>query len=246
MKRHRVKSISLVVCALVALCAWADVASPPPSAMSYCEWLFEMRQHSVLWRLSVPCAVSAAFLVVLARSLRRRSPTIFTWMACCVPVAFLIPAPSFALFAELLLYILGISALSWIISVVAYFRMRKFVKAVCLLFLAPMNFIALFCASLGIGPGLYSGGSIATEPHETYKEYQMRAKRIIHHHCSRCDKPMKEYGENGSGYWLCPDCDHGAIACSKCGANKDLVRKGLHRQEGYKWQCPNCDKATTR
>ena len=99
---------------------------------------------------------------------------------------------------------------------------------------------AIVPTSFGVS---YMGGVVEPKPRETYAEYQMRANRIVFHHCPLCDKPMKEYGHY---YWLCPDCNKGIMCCAVCGAKKDLVKKGLHWQDGYEWQCPNCDKDTSR
>lgn len=235
-------TITIVLSAMVLL---GDVYVPPPHAMSYSEWTTAMRRYSALWRIGIPSSAAGAFIVALLFSVRRKRPLIMVRLAFCAPTAFLLPIVyQEALFDTCILSILGITAVSGLISVIHCLFERKVVRAVLLaLATSGFSFAMLFIgASLWfMSIGVPVGGIVEVCPDESYEEYRKRAERIIFHHCKRCDKPMKEYGHY---YWLCPDCDKKIMTCHSCGAKKDLVLKGRYWQEGYKWRCSNCNIGT--
>lgn len=247
--KRTVKNVLVVSMVLVATFAFADLLVPPPHAMSPAEWTVAMRRYSILWRLAIPCSAVMVFLVTLISSIRLKRPSIMVWLACCSPVVFFVPMIyKESLYLNFFFTMLGVAATSGILSVVHCFYVKKFIKATLLIFAIPGLFVGLsvlgFMVSCPTSFGVsYMGGVVEPKPRETYAEYQMRANRIVFHHCPLCDKPMKEYGNY---YWLCPDCNKGIMCCAVCGAKKDLVNKGLHWQDGYEWQCPNCDKDASR
>ena len=248
-RRQIVKWLVLIIAALGAIGVRADVLTPSPHVLSYKEWITEIRP-SVLLRFIIPCSALVIFLSVLVFSMRQRRPSYLLWLAWCAPLPFFVPITYEWEEGEILFFsILSVLIVSWLVSVIFYFRTRKFVQALGCLIVAPFAFVLFwywvehFCPESFKANfndmSSYYGGVVAAREGESYEEYLKRANRIAHHHCNRCDKPMKKYWPD---YWLCPDCDKGKMTCQKCGAQKEQEGLGLHWQDGFKWLCPNCDK----
>ena len=265
-RRQIVKWLMLITVTLVATVAWGDVASPPWHTFSHLEWMgkmaaMEMRTF-VLLRFIVPYLPLVLFPVVLVFSLRKRQPSCLLWLAFCAPLVVFIPLDYESdVERVLVLSVFGVPIMSWLVSVIYYFSIRKFKQAWWVLIAVPVGFVLfLHCVNVALSPfglGLINGYnpslwektiSVEVEKGETYEEYLKRANRIINHLCDRCDKPMRDYWHD---YWRCPDCDKDEMTCSKCGAGKvqEKVseRKGkYHWQMGIEWLCPNCDKERRR
>ena len=260
MKRRQIgKWLMLMVMLLVATVTWGDLAVPPPRVLSHSEWLTAMGLTAMgcfglSWVIS-SCSALAIFLVVLVISIKQRRPSYLMWLAWCTPLPLFVPI-TYEQPAVLVLPMLGVLAVSWLVPVIVYFRNRKFVQAQGCLIVVPLAFVSFWCCVAGIVPfcakfnddplqsmigriGRGRDEPIEARKGESYEEYLKRANRIIHHHCDRCDKPMKNYWHD---YWLCPDCDKGEMTCSKCGAQKEQEPMGPYWQYGFEWICPNCDK----
>ena len=226
------RSMMVVAVIMAAMCALADAYVPPPRVMSQVEWFADMNRHSIPLRLSIPCSALVVLLVALGISVRRKRPSIMVWLASCAPVVLFLPIaygePWFDIF---FFSILVVSVVSWLASMLFYFRMRKFAKVVYVLFASPFVFVVLAIAGVTVNHllgtssmfGVYDlnySHPVETKPYETYNEYVKRANRIIFHHCPKCDKPMKS-GYCFQRYWY----------CDACGYNKDFEERRRREME---------------
>lgn len=254
MKRRQIgKWLMLMVMLLVATVTWGDLAVPPPRVLSHSEWLTAMGiRTSVLPRSVVLYLLLAIFLVIFlvvlifSRQHRKIYLLLLAWWA---PLAFFIPITyEWEEWSVLDLSILGVSLVSCLVPVVYFFLARKFGQGVFSLIVLPIAyvifwrfmFILLEAHPSFVGQSFpTTSNTIATRDGESYEEYLKRANRIIHHHCDKCDKPMKNYWHD---YWRCPDCDKDEMTCSKCGAQKEQEPMGPYWQYGFEWVCPDCDK----
>jgi len=207
-----------------ALSAWADLCVPSPRTLSYAEWRMAMGQDAVPLRFFVPCFALAVLLAAWCVSVRRKRPSVMVWLACCAPAILFVPiVHGRSWFDITFLSAFGVSAVSWIISVASYFRIRKFAKGVGVLLAIPVVFVAVTVAGVSVNKSrsyLFAEVDLAyrppvdPRPGETYDEYVKRANRIIHHHCPKCDKPMESAYHYGR-YWY----------CNACGYNRDFERR---------------------
>lgn len=266
-RRQIVKLLMLTTVVLAVTVVWGDVPSPGWRALSHKEWMTKLHKelktekpsHFVLPRGIMPCSALVIFLAVLVFSMRQRRPSYLLWLAWCAPLPFFVPI-TYERGEESIqsLSILSVLTVSWLVPVIFYFRTRKFVQALGCLIVAPFAFVLFWygvghsylgslkanfkdspIAYYGEGSWSYRDRVVETREGESYEEYLKRANRIIHHHCNRCDKPMRDYWHD---YWRCPNCDKDEMTCSKCGAGKVQVSKGMYWQMGFEWLCPNCDK----
>jgi len=216
------------IAALLVLSAGADVYVPPPRTLSHAEWMMAMGHKAAPLRFPVPCFALAVLLGAWCVSVRRKRPSIMVWLACCAPAIFFVPIVHGEFWFDIIfLSVFGVSTVSWIVSVGLYFRLRKFVKCVGVLLAIPGVFVAVTVAGIIVNQSrsyLLAAADISyrapVDPHpgETYDEYVKRANRIIHHHCPKCDKPMKSAYYYGR-YWY----------CDACGYNKDFERRQEER-----------------
>ena len=241
MKRQMiVKCLFVAAIVLTVVGAWADVIRPSPRALTHAEWTKAMRQDSILLRLTIPCSFLETFLVVLVVAARRKRPSYLVWFVCCAPAVLLVPVFRNALWGNLAFFsVFGVSAASWLLSFLLYLSVRKHVKGMCALLAVPIVFFVWIWLWCYLEVGDMFDVSVETKAGETYEESLKRANRIIHHHCERCDKPMKDYWHD---YWRCPDCNKGEMTCSICDTPKEQEPMGPYWQYGFKWICPNCDK----
>ena len=223
----------VTIAALLALSAGADVYVPPPRTMSHAEWMMAMGHNAASLRFAVPCFALAVLLAAWCVSVRRKRPSVMVCLACCAPAILFLPiVHGRSWFDITFLSAFGVSAVSWIISVVSYFRIRKSAKGVGVLLAIPVVFVAVTVAGIRVNKSrsyLLAAGDLTyrppvdPRPGETYDEYVKRANRIIYHHCPKCDKPMQSAYYYGC-YWY----------CDACGYNKDFERRQEKRRNSQR------------
>ena len=255
MVRHVFLKCLLLVLVIVlpSLAAWSDVLVPSPYALSRAEWTVAIAEKLRDRTLGfvIPCIAIALYAFALLILLRRKRVTAMLWLAYGSPFLLI---PVFPIccrigggFAEICaISVFALIVVSWASALVFFLCKRMFCDAGRLFVLVPILVPILLIGALWVDARLLSGSSVSesvsvatfqgppveVETGETYDEYVKRANRIIYHHCTKCDNPMKEYAR---GYWLCPNCDKGVMSCSKCG-----VQIRLAWQDRVIWKCPNC------
>jgi ribosomal protein L37AE/L43A len=167
-------------------------------------------------RFSILGFAAAILLATWYFSIRRKRPSIMVWLACCAPISLFLPLVQGtswlargSRFDIIFLSAAGVSAVSWIVSVYSYFRMKKLDKCVWAVLAIPVVFVVVTIGGISVDKSLHDIAEFCGSP------------PVEEHYCPKCGKPMN------SAYYYCR-----YWYCDACGYNKDFADRSFAEGHG--------------